>query len=418
MAPPSAVEAPAPGTPPTLRWRYLLVTAVPYHQGADGRVLVDRLWQHDLTAHLAYLPDFTLAAPRVAEPAPGWVPVEVPAGARLSTCALPEMRGARDALVRLPRLVAALWRGVRRAELVHSGVAGWPFPPAWVANPMALALGRRLFLVVESAPWRLEGRARTGFRARLRAAVSEWLARFFVNRAGLVLVTQPEYRAQLFTRGRGTCLVAPAVWIDDGDVLSRAAAEGAWAERRAGPLRVLFASRLVAGKGVRVLLEALRVLEARGAELEVTVLGEGPEAAAVEQAARELRHVQLWLEAPVAYGPSFFARVDAHHVVVVPNLGDEQPRIVFDAFARALPVVASETAGLAPHVHPGENGWLVPPGDAAALAEALDTCRANRAALETRGLAGLRSVARHTHRAMHAQRAHLLAETFGAGPAA
>jgi glycosyltransferase involved in cell wall biosynthesis len=212
--------------------------------------------------------------------------------------------------------------------------------------------------------------------------------------------------------------VAPAVWIDEADVLSPAEAERAWAARRDGPLRVLFASRLVAGKGVGVLLEALRMLDARGAALEVTVLGEGPEAAAIERAAVELAGVRLSLEPPLAYGPDFFARVDAHHAVVVPNLGDEQPRIVFDAFARGLPVVASETAGLAPHVRAGETGWLVPPGDAAALADALDACRADRAALEARGLAALRSVESHTHRAMHARRAATLAACFGTGPEA
>jgi len=275
-------------------------------------------------------------------------------------------------------------------------------------------------VVVESAPWRLDGRRR-GWKARLRARVSEALARFFVNRADLVLVTQPEYRRSLFTRGRGTCHVTPAVWTNEEDVLAEGEAERAWAARAAGPLRLLFAARLVAGKGVGVLLEALRRLDADGVAIEVTVLGEGPEAAAVERVAGELATVRLALEAPVAYGPAFFARVDAHDAVVVANLGDEQPRIVFDAFARARPVVASGTAGLAPHVHPSEkggNGWLVPRGDPEALAACLaQLARADRTALAARGLAGLRTARAHTHRAMHAHRHALLAERFGTGAA-
>lgn len=37
-----------------------------------------------------------------------------------------------------------------------------------------------------------------------------------------------------------------------------------------------------------------------------------------------------------------------------------------------LPILASDTGGLPDKVFPGKNGWLVPPGDSKALAEALE----------------------------------------------
>jgi glycosyltransferase involved in cell wall biosynthesis len=48
-------------------------------------------------------------------------------------------------------------------------------------------------------------------------------------------------------------------------------------------------------------------------------------------------------------------------------------------------VVASRAGGLPDKVRPGENGWLVEPGDAAALASALEDALADRARLTAMG---------------------------------
>jgi glycosyltransferase involved in cell wall biosynthesis len=47
-------------------------------------------------------------------------------------------------------------------------------------------------------------------------------------------------------------------------------------------------------------------------------------------------------------------------------------RVVVEAQAMGRPVVATAHGGAAETVSPGETGWLVPPGDARALAAALD----------------------------------------------
>ena len=52
------------------------------------------------------------------------------------------------------------------------------------------------------------------------------------------------------------------------------------------------------------------------------------------------------------------------------------------------PVVATTAGGLPDKVRDGETGWLVPPGDAPALARALRTAIGSRQALATMGLAG------------------------------
>lgn len=60
--------------------------------------------------------------------------------------------------------------------------------------------------------------------------------------------------------------------------------------------------------------------------------------------------------------------------VVVPSLWWENaPLVILEAQAAGRPVIASGIGGMAEMVKDGETGLLVPPGDAAALAEALRT---------------------------------------------
>jgi glycosyltransferase involved in cell wall biosynthesis len=123
--------------------------------------------------------------------------------------------------------------------------------------------------------------------------------------------------------------------------------------------------------------------------------------------------VRLELLDPVPYGASFFELVRSYHGLVVPSLTDEQPRIVFDANAQAVPVIASDTDGLRPHVEHDETGWLVPPGDVAALAAAIERAVASPAELRRMGLAALTKVHGSTHRAMHVVRSHILRRHLG-----
>ena len=57
-----------------------------------------------------------------------------------------------------------------------------------------------------------------------------------------------------------------------------------------------------------------------------------------------------------------------------------------EAMAAGLPVIASNTGGLAEMIEPGETGWLVTPDDPQALAGAISAAASDRARLREMGL--------------------------------
>jgi glycosyltransferase involved in cell wall biosynthesis len=76
------------------------------------------------------------------------------------------------------------------------------------------------------------------------------------------------------------------------------------------------------------------------------------------------------------------AALDAASLLVLPSRSEGMGRVVVEALCRTRPVLGSRVGGIPDLVRDGENGVLVPPGDAAALAEALEALLRDRGRLE------------------------------------
>lgn len=385
--------------PPTARWReriappYLMALMLPLAR-CDGHFWADPLWAKDLLLHLNYIEQLILFCPVDAKaPPPDWVKLDHP-----GLTILPSGPSGRRALLALPLTTMRLAGAVRRATIVHTGVAGWPYPLGWIATPLARLRRRFLVVIIESSFWRAPPGA--GPLKRAKAWLSERINRACVNRADVALFTTEQYRASLATRPRGLTAITPASWLDEAQVLSSDEVEARWAAK---PDRLLFAGRLTREKGVDWLLAALERCDAA-----VDIVGEG-ELALACRAVAERHPNRIRVLAPVSYGDAFSDLLDGYVGIVVPTLSDEQPRILFDAFARGLPAIASDTAANVELVGDNGLGLLVPRNDPDALAGAITRALADRPGLHDMGRRARDFTATRTHEAMHRHRAALLA---------
>jgi glycosyltransferase involved in cell wall biosynthesis len=387
---------------------YLMVTFIPCFLDDNNVIWLEQGWHHDLVEHLQYLKDFTLCAPKLRKgDQPNLVPIDAPEGVRFLYVDLPDQISTWKALLGLPRTALVLWRAIGRTDIVHSSVIGWPYPLGWIANPFAVIRGKALVIVVESS-WRSEPFRSQSWIRRLWDTTKELAARWSCNHADVALFTQSFYRDSLHSGATERAYVTPAVWINEADILDDADAQRDWDRKLAEPVRLLFAGRLTTGKGVGMLLEALRILDGRAIRARVDIIGEGSLRQSCEDSAAAFSSVRLSVLDPVPYGTPFFELVRGYHALLVPSLTDEQPRVVFDANAQGVPVIASDTPGLRPHVEDGRTGWLIESGRPEILAAIIEDAIADPQKLRSMGIAALAATRGHTHVAMHCTRSHIL----------
>jgi glycosyltransferase involved in cell wall biosynthesis len=150
-----------------------------------------------------------------------------------------------------------------------------------------------------------------------------------------------------------------------------------------------FAGRLTAQKSLTRALDA--VASADGVQL--VVAGEGPDRPALELHAAELGisdRVTFLGAQPRQRIVELFRAADAS---ILSSSWENFPHTVVEALAVGTPVLAMEAGGVGEVVRDGENGLLVPAGDASALAEAVRRYFADDALRERLRAAAASSVA-------------------------
>jgi glycosyltransferase involved in cell wall biosynthesis len=134
---------------------------------------------------------------------------------------------------------------------------------------------------------------------------------------------------------------------------------------------LLFYGQYVPLHGVETILDAARRLAGR---VELVMLGSGPLRVAAETAARGLDNVRFIDWVPYDELPQWIARADVCLGIfgTTPKAAMVVPNKVYQAAAGARPIVTADTPAVREVFRDGESVILIPPGDGAALARALD----------------------------------------------
>ena len=270
--------------------------------------------------------------------------------------------------MRTARRLAALIR-LERPDVVHL-IAMKPI----VLGGLALAQAAASHAVVHMTGLGFLAISDTA-KARLARQVALTIIRRVIARPGSwLLVENPEDLA--FLEGGG---VAPGhrvtmlggAGIDPAAYASEPAAGPAAAN--AIPVAA-FVGRMIRSKGVGVLMEAAQLLQARQVPLSIELYGEtddgNPEAipkATLNTWSDGQRTRYMGFTRDVA---AVWRRAD---IFVLPALSREgMPRALLEAAASGRPIVVTDVPGCRHFVQDGVEGYIVPPGNAQALADALE----------------------------------------------
>ncbi|RRJ96471.1 glycosyltransferase [Opitutaceae bacterium TAV4] len=144
---------------------------------------------------------------------------------------------------------------------------------------------------------------------------------------------------------------------------------------------LLFIGRFVEKKGIALLLAAMPAIIKAVPEVNLELIGSGPDQLLVDEAARQYpNNITIRGKQPHAEVIATLRRTTLHCMPSLPaSSGDSEglPTVLLETQAAGVPPVAFDTAGVREAIDNGKTGLLVPPGDVPAMADAIVTLLRN-----------------------------------------
>ena len=241
-------------------------------------------------------------------------------------------------------------------------VAQSPYEASSVLAGRALARSHARVVLEVHGDWHTATRLYGSPLRRALEPVSATLARAAVRKVDAVRTVSP------FTSG-----LVRALGVEPATTFTTYFDVSAFAADPPTPLpdrpRALFVGVLERYKNVHGLADAWRLAAPRVPDASLHLIGRGREQAVAEQLVRDFPGRVTWEERVPSVGVA--AALDAATVLLLPSFSEGLPRVAMEAFARGRAVVGARAGGIPDIVEDGVNGLLVPPGDAAALADAI-----------------------------------------------
>lgn len=262
----------------------------------------------------------------------------------------------------VPALVSAAGQLRRIVGDLQPALVHFHSPAASIPGRAVLALfGKGGPLVAQTVHGFLAQRESASVVAGASGTAERLLSRFtdlslFVSAEDMEEASRAGYRGALRYVGNGV----GDEWFDHSP-----------RQARSGRLRAVFVGRVVQGKGVLDLLQAMATVDG----VELTVIGDQlpTDRDGVMGQARKLADR---LGGRVSFtgmieAPEIRRHLREADLMVLPSHREGVPTSVIEAMAMGLPIIATSIRGCRELVQPGVNGWLVEPGDTDALAGAL-----------------------------------------------
>jgi glycosyltransferase involved in cell wall biosynthesis len=228
----------------------------------------------------------------------------------------------------------------------------------------------------------------------LRVRCYDRLDRLLLSRMDLVVAVSEGMAAAV----RATGVPAQKIHVIRNAARADAFREPDPAHRRAmealfpnpGERIVISANRLTPDKGTHVLIDAVRTVMQSDPGARFLICGDGASRPDLE---RQVRSAGLQdVVAFAGFRPDLDAWMPNADLLALPSFNEGLPNVVLEACACGVPCVATAVFGTPEVLHDGVNGYLVPAGDSAALADRITRLLADSELRRRMGAAGRKLV--------------------------
>lgn len=161
-------------------------------------------------------------------------------------------------------------------------------------------------------------------------------------------------------------------------------------------IELLYVGSLAAPKGQLVLAGAVdRLVKRGGTRIHLRLVGDGPMRPYLEEMVAQrnlIRHITLEGACNQDRVLEFYRQAD---LFVLPSFAEGVPVVLMEAMAMKIPCLATWITGVPELIRHGVDGWLIPPGNEQALAEAIEKLAGDAVLRQQLGQAGRLRVQEH-----------------------
>lgn len=391
---------------------YVLFTRITLLKNRNGEIYADPLWAIDLKEHTKYIDHFSLCCPvMMSDDVEKLTNVSHYKISRIYE--LNKDKGFLSVAINfIPNLFGVI-KALRKAKIVHSGGAGWAFPLSFYILFLRPFFNFKWIILIESSFWMLNKKDKKTLRNLTSHYLHKYILKKCLKKADARIFTQSFYRQFFLGNEKENTLINPASWINEKYIVSPDLIKIKYQEKKDKVIKILYPSRLIVDKGTQILIDALAILDEQiqSHTLHLDIIGEGsfkPDLITLSQAENKLN---IRVLEPIKYDQKFFNLLSTYDFILITNIKEEQPRIIFDAFSQGVAVIAPATSGVK-DITTMKNAFYYEVGNPHSLANALLSVANDINLAYKLGLDALKSVNGITHKEMHKRRQSFIEACF------
>lgn len=406
--------------------RYVHFNSIPLLLTESGRYLCDPFWAKELKRHIDYISDLNICCPIIITTANS----DMEKLKKTISYNFGELEDITDYQLNLiPLEYCEGWLAVfknfipnffkvKRALspncIAHSDCAGWPFPISYYLLPLRLFISFRWIAVLESTFFLMNKGDTFNLRRFFSHHLHSFLVRLCLKEADARLITHLKYKNLFLKNANQKVYIFQYSMIDNEFFTKEENVRKRLENIENRKVRFIMAGRLVQEKGVTLLLNAIEKLRQNNIEAEINIMGSGPlESSCKELASKPQGSVSMAYIDPIPYGRGFYEYLSTYDFLMLPNLSEEQPRIIFDSFGQGMSIICSDTEGLMATCKHLENSIIFKRGDLDSLCEAVEYIVNHKSKIIDLGINGLKYAQSRTYQRMHQDREKFLKEEIG-----